>query len=405
MTAFKHTSIDKNGRKSKGVIDADNARHARQLLRDRMLVPIQLDATSPAAPHHEHKKTTQKSSRIKLRDLGTITRQMAMLIQSGITVEQALKVTSNQNQTPSVVYVLSAVRSLVLEGNSLTASLTKFPSSFSDIYLTSVEAGERTGHLDKVLLHLADFIEKSHQARQKILLALLYPAILSVVSLLIIIFMLTYIIPNMIRVFADAGHALPFLTRALIVISHFLQEYGIFLLAGALVMVWLARKLFTLPHIRLHCDTYVIRTPLLGRLVLEYNCSRYASTLGMLQDSGVPLTQGLEIVTAITHNQLLRMQAGIVSRKVREGSSLSKALEQNNSFLPILSTMAASGEASGKLGEMLVRTGTMLQRDAENRIAFILGLFEPTVLLVMGGMVLLLVLAIILPILSLNQLV
>lgn len=400
MPAYDYVSLDSHGARHKGVIEADSPRHARQLLRERALTPMSLHETS--GRRGASKRGQPKAG---LREVSLLTRQFATLVEAGLPVEQALLALSRQNENPHVRSMLTAIRSHVKEGHSLAAALALFPSSFNALYCSSIEAGERTGHLEKVLHYLAQFTENALQARQKVLLALLYPAVLTAVSLMIIVFLLTYIVPGMIKVFASTDHALPFLTRALIASSDLVQHYGLLIVLAAAGLFLFMRHQFTRPEIRLRYDQHLLRLPLIGPLALSYTVARFASTLGMLQESGVPLVQGLEIAAAVMQNRYMREQVLAVRKDVSEGVSLARALEENGQFPPVLVTMAASGEASGQLGDMLVRAGAMTQRDVENRTAVLLGLFEPLVLLVMGGIVLLLVLAIILPILNLNQLV
>lgn len=406
MAAFDYIALDTDGRRRKGVMEADSARQTRQLLRDQALTPITVEAAAQGAkPRSNGTAPSRTAARIRSRDLSVLTRQLATLIQAGLPIESALQTLSRQHEKPAVKSMLAAVRAQVLEGQTLADALARFPRSFSELYRMSVHAGERSGHLGMVLETLADYTERTQQARQKILLAALYPAILFVVSLLIIVFLLAFIIPDMVRVFVDAGQALPLLTRGLIGVSHAIQDYG--LLIPPLVVggvVWVRRRLNN-PAIRLRLDQHMLRWPLIGKLTLLASAARFSSTLGMLQQSGVPLLQALEIAGAVLQNRYLRSRATEAALRVREGVSLTQAMEQSGIFPPVLITMIASGEASGTLGPMLGRASSMQQRDLETRLAVLLGVFEPLVILFMGGLVLLLVLAIILPILNLNQLV
>lgn len=398
MSAFNYIALDSNGRRHKGVLEADNERQTRAMLRERQLTPVSVQETAGQA-------ALRFARHIRLRDLSEITRQLAIMVQSGLQVEQALQALSRQNANPVVKSTLASVRSQIMEGKTFAESLSTFPRSFPEIFRSSVKAGERSGHLDIVLGQLADFIENAHQARQKVLLALLYPAVLTIISLLIIVFLMTYIVPDMIRVFADSGHSLPLLTRILITVSDFIRNYGLLLVAGFAALAWAGHRWIKRPDIRMKLDERLLHLPVLGALLLQYDCTRFASTLGMLQESGVPLLQAIEIATSVIKNRHIRQHAQHIARKVSEGVSLSWALEQTKLFPPVLATMAGSGEASGKLGAMLVRASAISQRDTENRTAVLLGLFEPLVLLFMGMVVLMLVIAIILPILNLNKLV
>ncbi|NCY24784.1 MAG: type II secretion system protein GspF [Alphaproteobacteria bacterium] len=404
MAAFDYIAIDENGKRHRGVIEADSARKTRQILRERLLTPLQIEEAGPQKASAA-KSPGRSGGRVGLRDVSVITRQLATLVEAGLPVEQALQALSRQSEKPTAKSMLAAVRAQVLEGRTLAQSLAAFPRSFPELYRSSVHAGERTGHLDTVLMHLAQFMESSYQSRQKILLALLYPAILTAVSLMIIVFLMMFMVPSMVQVFVGAGQELPLLTRGLIAISGGLQSYGLVLLMLLGGGIYTAKKALRKPDIRAALDAKMLGWPVAGKFALHYNASRFATTLGMLHESGVPLLQALEIAAAVLPNLHMRAQVGAVARQVREGVSLSAAMEKSGVFPPVLITMVASGEASGQLGHMLERAGSIQQRDLENRIAVLLGLFEPMVLLVMGGFVLLLVLAIILPILNLNQLV
>lgn len=404
MHSFDYTALDKTGKSRKGKVEAGNIRHARALLRTLQLVPVSLTET----PHsHEgglhHPK--KGSKHIRLRELSEVTRQLAVLIEAGLQVEQALHALSRHNANIIVSDILLAIRAQIMEGATLADSLEAFPDSFPVLFRASIKAGEKTGQLGLVLRQLAVFTESAYQSRQKIILALLYPAILSVVSILIIIFLMSFIVPDMLRIFTGSGQPLPALTRGLVFISNFTQSYGwlviILCMAGGIIV----RNILKQADSRKAFDRRILDFPVIGALLLQYNSARFSSTLGMMQESGVPLLQALKIASAVVINVHIREHIEVIMKKVSEGTSLSGALEQTAIFPPVLVTMAASGEASGRLGEMLVRASGISQREAENRIALLLGLFEPMILLIMGGIVLLLALAIILPILNFNKMV
>jgi general secretion pathway protein F len=407
MAAFDYIALDKSGHRQKGVIEADNVRQIRQMLREKSLAPVSVQAVKERKKKGYSPGVSKQPlfQRLSLRDLAVITRQLATLVQSGLPVEQALGSLARQSEKPRIRSMLSSVRAQVMEGYSLAESLRAFPGSFSELFTGSVHAGERTGHLGVVLEYLADYAERAQQAGQKMLLALLYPAILTAVSLLIILFLMTSVMPDMIKLFTGTGHALPALTRALIFLSHVLHDYGLLFLLALVFAAAYLRRLLARPGVRQALEKRALRWPIVGPLMLQHNASQFASTLGMLQQSGVPLLQALQIAGAVLRNLYVRSCVQEITTKVSEGISLSAAMDKSGVFPPVLVTMAGSGEASGQLGTMLIRVGAMQQRDLESRIAVLLGLFEPIILLVMGGIVLLLVLAIILPILGLNQMV
>ncbi len=408
MAAFDYSALDANGRRARGVLEAESARHARQLLRARALTPLALHEADSRTRQRQGTSAPRRRSggkAVGLREVSMLTRQLATLIAARLPVEQALQVVSQQQEKPAIERMIAAVRTQVLEGNTLADSMAAYPRAFSELYRASIHAGERSSHLDTVLSYLADYTESSYQARQKMLLALLYPMILTIVSLAIIFFLLVFIVPDMVRVFSDAGQTLPLLTRGLIAISHGIGQYGLLIVAAAVMLVVWLRRRWRKPTTRAAIDRRMLRWPVVGKLLMQYNLARFSATLGMLHESGVPLVQALDIASATLGNRHIKTALTEVAKRVSEGVSLAQSLEQTGIIPPVLTTMVASGEASGTLGEMLARASAIQQRDLENRTALVLGLFEPLVLVFMGGVVLLLVLAIILPILNLNQLV
>lgn len=404
MTAFKYISIDKNGHHYKGVIEADTPRQARELLRQKHLTPLDLQEVTGASGK-VYKSTGRKQPNIGLRELRFVTRQLAILIESSLPVERALQIVSNQKQSSTVGHILAAVRSYILEGHGLADAMDLFPASFPLFFRNSIRASEKTGHLDKTLLFLADYLDKTYLYRQKILTAMVYPAILITVSFSMVIFLTVFIMPGLVRVFSDTGHTLPLLTRALIVLSNIATHYGILIIGILLGLFLLLKRLFQIHRFRIWCDTYVLALPIIGKLINQHNAVRFSSTLAMLQESGVPLVQALETSRNVVHNQHIRKDLETVTLRVGEGIPLSSALERESSLPSILATMCASGEATGKLGEVLRRCSDAIQQDVERQTVMLIGLLEPMVLLLMGGIVLALVLAIILPIMQLNQLV
>ncbi len=403
MAAFEYLALDARGRQQKGVLEADSARQVRQLLRERQLAPLDVKAT----------RTREQASGtgfgfgrgLSARDLALITRQLATLIQAALPIEEALGAAAAQAGSPRIKGMLLAVRARVLEGHGLANSLKEFPAAFPELYRATVAAGEHAGHLGPVLEQLADYTEQRQQSRQKIQLALLYPLILMCASLLIVGFLLGYVVPDVVKVFVDSGQTLPAITRGLIALSDWVKAWG--LLAMVLLGLGIVAFRWTLREeaARLRWHTFLLRVPLLGRLMRATDCARFASTLAILTRSGVPLVEALGIGAEVIANRVIRGQVVIAAQKVREGGSLTRALEASGQFPPMMLHMIASGERSGELDQMLARTAQNQENDLGAQVALLVGLFEPFMLVFMGAVVLVIVMAILLPILSLNQLV
>ncbi|MDM8350130.1 GspF family T2SS innner membrane protein variant XcpS [Pseudomonas sp. sp1636] len=404
MAAFEYLALDGKGRQQKGVLEADSARQVRQLLRERQLAPLAVKATrtreqAGVGGHFSFVRGLSAS------DLALLTRQLATLIQAALPVEEALRAAAAQARLPRIQGMLLAVRARVLEGHNLANSLNEFPAAFPELYRATVAAGEHAGHLGPVLEQLADYTEQRQQSRQKIQLALLYPLILMCTSLLIVGFLLGYVVPDIVRVFVDSGQTLPALTRGLIVLSEWVKGWGwlavVLALLGFFALRWALRD----EAVKLRWHAFLLRVPLVGRLIRATDCARFASTLAILTRSGVPLVEALGIGAEVIVNRLIRAQVVVAAQKVREGGSLTRALEASGQFPPMMLHMIASGERSGELDQMLARTARNQENDLSAQVALLVGLFEPFMLVFMGAVVLVIVLAILLPILSLNQLV
>ena len=399
MAAFEYLALSADGRRHKGVVEADSARLARQQLRERNLAPVQVE---PAAVRATGGGIG--GGRIGSAELALLTRQLATLVQAALPVEEALRAVAAQATRPRIRATLLAVRGKILEGHGLAAALAVYPRAFPGLYRSMVAAGER-GHLGVVLEQLADYTEQRQQSRQRVQLALLYPLILVLVAGLIVGFLLGYVVPDVIDVFVDSGQPLPWLTRALVATSNAVTRWGPWLLPVLLLAGLLLRRALQQPASRLRWHTQVLKLPLFGLLLRDLDAARFASTLAILVRSGVPLVEALRIAAQVVGNQGIK--AGLLQAEVtvREGGSLTRALEQHTSLPPMLLHMVAAGEKSGELDSMLARAARNQETDLAARIAMLVGLFEPFMLVLMGVVVLLIVLAILLPIMSLNQLV
>lgn len=402
MPAFDYKALDARGRQKQGVLEGDSARAIRQQLRERGLTPL---AVEPAAEKQVRTNPLSRRGSLGPADLALVTRQLATLIQSGIPVEQALSAAAQQSGNQRIKGMLIAIRAKVMEGHTLADSLGEFPRAFPRLYRSTVAAGEHAGHLDLVLNRLADYTESRQEARQKIQLAAIYPIILSVVAIAIVVFLLTYVVPDIIEVFVKQGQELPTLTRLMLAMSEFLADFGVYLLILLIVAVVAFRLSLRKPAVRLRFHRSLLNMPMFSGMVRGVNTARYASTLSILTTSGVPLVDAMRIAGEVLSNDFLRQELRGAAQKVSEGGSLHRSLDQTGYFPPMMLHMIASGESSGELDSMLERTARMQENTLQAKIAAIVGLFEPMMLLVMGVVVLIIVLAIMLPILNMSNLV
>ncbi len=398
MAAFEYIALNKSGSTRKGVLEGDNARQIRQQLRESDLVPLTINQVSAA-------KRKQSIASISATDLALLTRQLATLVRSGLALEEALRAISEQTDKTKLKSMMLAVRSRVLEGHSLADGLQDFPKVFPAVYRSTVAAGEQSGHLDLVLERLAEYTENRQYIRQKTLLALFYPALLSGVAILVVIGLLAYVVPQVVQVFANINQQLPWLTRALIAVSDFLRSWGVWVLLFLIAVGVGLRHLLRFERWVIIFHRILLQIPLISRLELGTQVTRFTRTLSILTESGVPMLEALRITSKVLSNRLICKAVDDATSKVREGSSLHHALEQSGLFPPMTVYLIASGEASGKLDNMLERAAIMQERELESLIGVILGLFEPILILLMGGMVLTIVLAILMPIFELNQLI
>lgn len=404
MPAFEFVSVDTAGHKQKGVLEADSARQVRQQLRDKGWLPVSVE---PAAVEHKSARRGFSLSRggMSAYELALITRQLATLIQAGIPVEETLRAVSRQSERPALQSLTLAVRARVSEGYTLAQSMSEFPQAFPDLYRATVSAGEKSGHLDLVLNQLADYTESRYDIQKKIQGAMIYPAILTVLASVIVIGLLTYVVPDIVKVFDNTRQQLPLLTRGLIWVSDFLKAVGPYALVVLVVGGLASRPLWRRDDMRYRLHGWQLRFPLIRKLVRGANASRFASTLSILTRSGVPLVEALKIAAEVSSNWHIRDAIRQAAVKVTEGGSLSRALEESGHFPPMMMQMIASGEQSGELDAMLARAATMQEKELGNLVTTLVGLFEPFMLLLMAGVVLMIVLAIMLPILSMNNLV
>lgn len=400
MEAFQYQALDTSNRTVSGVIQADTARQARAQLRAQGLLLSSLQQV------HARERARQHWVRgLAAAELSLVTRQLATLLASGLTMEQSLNALIEEATVPMTRETLIGVKTEVTAGQSLAGALAAYPKSFPEFYRALVHGGEESGALATVLQHLADYLDAHQALKQKTSLALLYPVLVTVVAIMIVTGLLIYVVPQVVQVFQQSRQTLPWLTRALIALSDFLRTAWpclLLIFAGAYAAAHAALRRADNRH-RWHA--LLLQTPMLGVLIRGINTSRFASTLAILVGGGVPLLAALASGAQVMSNLVLRAAVERAIERVREGSSLALALGETRAFPPLLIHLIASGEISGKLEQMLERAARLETQALERRLTVFLTLLEPVMILVMGGIVLLIVLAILLPIIEINQLV
>ena len=404
MAAFEYTALDARGKRLKGVLEADNVRQIRQLLRDQGLFPLGVDAAAQSGQPSGRHSVLSFARGLGGLDRVLVTRQLATLIGAGLPVEEALNAVARQSEKQRVVALVMGVRSRVLEGRSLASSLGDFPASFNALYCSSVAAGEQSGYLDRVLDNLADYIERQFESRRNVEMALMYPIILFALAVLIVGALMVYVVPDMVRVLESMGRELPGITRFLISASEFTQAWWWGLLAAAAAAVLGIRWMLRQEAVRLAWDRHKLQVPLVRRIARSSSAARYANTLSILNGSGVPLVEAMRIASEVVSNAWLRRRLAEATRRVSEGSSLRMGLEGVGYFPPMLLHMVSSGESSGELDTMLDRVALYQQAEVERIVSTLVTLLQPLMLLLMGGLVMFIVMAVLLPILNMNQL-
>ncbi len=402
MGAFEYTALDEKGRERKGVLEGDASRQVRQQLREQGLTPLSVEEVQ------QREARTRKTlffRRISSTDLALITRQWATLVRSGLPIDEVLTIVAKQTEKPRLKSMMASVRSRVMEGHPLAVALADFPQVFSDLFRSTVSAGEQSGHLEVVLERLADYTEGRQQLSQKIMLALIYPGLLTLVAILVVAFLMAVVVPKVIGVFENTGAELPWATVALIGFSDFLQQYGFLLLLSIVAAGGVFLYMYRFENFKRSVHRVLLTLPVFRRLVRGVETSRFARTFSILVASGVPALEGMRISAQVMTNMPMREAVDEAARRVREGSGIHLALEACGYFPPMTVNLIASGEASGNLEEMLDRAASGQEREVETLIAGAMGLFEPLLIVAMGGIVLFIVIAILLPIFDMNQLV
>ena len=404
MAAYEYIALDHRGRQKKGVLEADSVRQIRQLLRDQGLVPLDVD-TAREQSSGSSGSLFNFGRRLGALDRVLFTRQLATLIAAGLPIEEALQAISQQSEKQTVRSLVMAIRSKVLEGHSLASSLADYPGSFSHLFRSTIAAGEQSGYLDRVLENLAVYEERQFESRRDVDMAMLYPVLLTLFAFGIVGALMIYVVPDMVGVLENMGQDLPLSTRLLIGASEVAQSYWWLILIVIVVLVVGTRWLLQQPGVRLVWDRQKLSLPLISRITRSSNAARFANTLSILTGSGVPLVEAMNIAAEVVSNQWLKRRLGDATQRVSEGSSLRVALEGVGYFPSMLLHMVASGEASGELDAMLEKVAVYQQNEVERIVTTLVRLFEPAMLVVMALVVMFIVMAILLPILTMNQLV
>ena len=401
MPAYQFTAIDASGKQQKGVLEGDSARQIRQQLRDKEWIPVSVDAVKQK-DKHSGKQWFQK--KITAYDLALLTRQLSVLVAAAIPLEEAVRAVGKQSEKAHVQNLLMSVRSKVLEGYSLANALQQ-SGRFPDLYIATIAAGERSGHLDLILEQLADYTENRFAMQKKIQGAMIYPIILMLMSFAIVMGLMTYVVPDIVKTFDQSKDALPWITVALMKASDFIRIAWPFLLVVSVVGVLLMVRFLRTTAGHYAFDRLTLKLPLFAKLSRGINAARFASTLSILTQSGVPLVDALRIGAAVSNNWVIRDAVNLAAEKVTEGGNLATQLERSGYFPPMMVQMIKSGEASGELDRMLSRASDMQDREVTTLISTLLALLEPLMLVLMASIVLVIVIAVMLPIVNMNNMI
>ena len=405
MPAFRYEAVDPVGATRKGVVNADSARAARTDLRAQGLVPLVVDAITTQLDDAGQTRRRGFGDHLSTNELALFTRQLASLLEASLPLEQAFSALLEQAERPYLRDLVASIRSEVMGGASLSDALSRHPRDFADIYRALVASGEQIGQLSRVLSRLADYIERRNALVQKVKLAFTYPAIVTVVAFAIVIFLLTYVVPQIVSVFANTKQKLPFLTIAMLAISDFVRNYGWIVALIAIIAWFVWRNALKNPQVKMRWHRWLLTAPLYGKFERSLNTARFASTLAITTGSGVPILRALQTSRDTLSNVAMREQVEDATASVREGVGLARALSAHKHFPPMLIHMIRAGEVTGELPAMLERASNAQEQDLERRALTIAGLLEPALILAMGVVVLLIVLAVLMPIIEINQLV
>jgi general secretion pathway protein F len=403
MGAFEYTALEPGGRERKGILEGDTPRHVRQLLRERQLLPVTISEITQS--ESKQQSAFGRRRKISPSDLALFTRQLATLVRAGLPLEEALLAVSQQTEKPRVQSIILGTRARVMEGHTLASGFAEFPRVFPEIYRATISAGEQSGHLDAILERLADYTESRELLRQRVLGAMLYPIVLSVMCFTIVSGLLVFVVPKVVAVFEAQRAKLPLMTRALIATSAFFRDYGIWMIIGTVIVLVIFMRSLRNPATRRRFHLLQLRTPLVGKLVRGFNTARFTRTLSILSASSVPVLDALRIAGEVVTNLPMRDAVVEAAQRVREGAAIGRSLAISRLFPPMTIHLISSGESSGQLENMLDRAASSQDRELDGLLTALVGLLGPLLIVLMGLFVMGIVFAMLLPIFEMNQLI
>ena len=394
MNSYQYNAVTSSGTISAGILDAESEQQARHMLRNQNLSPITIKIVS---------KTKTYKVKISTQDLAIFTRQLATLLAAGVQISESLQGIIAQNKKH--VALITHIHNKILSGHTLSQAMDTASQAFSKLYRATVAAGEQTGHLDLVLEKLADYTEKQQQIKNKIRQALIYPALMISVSILILSFLLTFVVPKIIDVFLDSGQSLPLMTQVLVICSNILQHNSLIILLICIFFSIVIHKSLKNLKIKYHWDKSLLHIPIIKNLIKFSNIARYIHTFSILSTAGVSVLEAMQIALQVINNIVINNALQHAATRIHDGININSALQESGFFDSMVIHLIASGEKSGQLAAMMERAASYLDNSVTQAIDIILTMLEPLIILLMGGVVLFIVLATLLPIFSMEQLV
>ncbi len=406
MPVFEYRGVDTAGKNVRGIVDADSPRLARSKLKKSGIFPTEVhEAIAAGRRDRWDLSISYFFKRIRLQDLAVMTRQLATLVGAGLAVVPALNSLVHQIENPNLKKMVSQIRERVKEGSSLSDSLRGFPRIFSNLYVNMVAAGESSGALDIVLLRLADFTENQVKLRNRVLAALIYPILMVILATAAVTFLMLNVVPKILELFADWGQALPLPTVILLEITNFLKNYGWIVLVALVAISIAAVYYLRTDKGRFFFDQIILRVPIFGRLMRIIATTRFSRTLGTLLISGISVVQAMDIVKNIVNNRVIAEAIEDSQESIVEGQSIAAPLARSGVFPPMVTDMIAIGENSGQLEQMLLKVSDAYDNQIETTVTGLTSILEPFLILIMGGVVFFIVLAVLLPIFEMNRMV
>ena len=403
MGAFEYTAIDAGGKERTGILEGDTPRHIRQLLREKQLLPVAVNEV--AQKEATRQKSFSLTRGVSAADLSLFTRQLATLVRAGLPLEESLLAVSQQTEKPRVQSIVLGVRSRVMEGHTLADGFAEFPKVFPEIYRSTVSAGEQAGHLDSVLERLADYTESREGMRQKVMAAMLYPIVLSIMCFAIVCGLMAFVVPKVVAVFEASKGKLPAVTQLLIAVSDFVRADGLYMIIAVVVLVFLFRRWLRNPNARRRWDRLQLRIPIVGKLSRGFNTARFTRTFSILSAASVPVLEALRISGEVVTNMPMREAIVDAAARVREGAAIGRSLSTSKLFPPMTIHLISSGESSGTLEQMLERSAVAQERELDGLLDAMVGLLGPMLIVTMGLFVMGIVFAMLLPIFEMNNLI